>query len=217
MGAHHIVERLQETGLSLYLLAGDTIRAAPPEAITDEARNLIRQNKVGLIELLRHRSSPHEPAPTPATPDPATTPAAPAAPDDDFAERAAIIEHDGGIPSEWVEGLALICTMVRPEGIPPVRWRHIIHAAGVFADRWAKQAAALGWSAAELFGVHSSGSLKRYDSMGLVVGMTGQGIELQSIAENEAIFLAGPSRARQRWHRRLSNLDDVVPAWELVD
>ncbi|MBF0141752.1 MAG: hypothetical protein HQL74_15950 [Magnetococcales bacterium] len=37
-------------------------------------------------------------------------------------ERAAIIEHDGGIPREWAEGLAQLCVMDQQADIP-VKWQ----------------------------------------------------------------------------------------------
>jgi hypothetical protein len=40
--------------------------------------------------------------------------------------------------------------------------------AGVFIDRWAVQAASLGWSAADIFGCHPEAPLARHDLQGLV-------------------------------------------------
>jgi hypothetical protein len=70
----------------------------------------------------------------------------------DFAERAAIIEFDGGIPREWADGFARLDCATPPAGIPAQRWRATIDAIGAFLDQWAAKASALGWEAADLFG-----------------------------------------------------------------
>jgi hypothetical protein len=43
-----------------------------------------------------------------------------------FEERAAIVEFDAGVPREWAEGFARICTGPRPAAIPPARWRELV-------------------------------------------------------------------------------------------
>ncbi len=67
-------------------------------------------------------------------------------------ERAAIVEHDGDIPHEWAEGFARLDPDRPPAGVPLRRWRAIIDAIGMFLDRWAAEAAALGWQAGDIFG-----------------------------------------------------------------
>lgn len=86
---------------------------------------------------------------------------------DAFAERVAIIEANG-VPREWAEGFATLCTMPCPPTMPPQRWQQIVDDGGRFLDRWGRQAAVLGWRAVEVFGVHPAAPLRRYDGMGLV-------------------------------------------------
>jgi hypothetical protein len=85
-----------------------------------------------------------------------------------FEERAAIVEFEAGVPREWAEGFARLCQMSRPLAIPPARWSELVDNAGVFIDRWAVQAASLGWNAADIFGCHRQAPLARYDLQGLV-------------------------------------------------
>jgi hypothetical protein len=69
-----------------------------------------------------------------------------------------------------------------PELVDEARWRQAIADAQSFLGRWGEQAAALGWSERELFGLHSvperpSASyqrLSRYDATGLVWLLAGR-------------------------------------------
>jgi hypothetical protein len=65
--------------------------------------------------------------------------------DDDYEERAAIIEHDGGIPREWAEGFARLDPARPPAGLTLQRWHTVIEAIGIFLDKWAGEAVAKGW------------------------------------------------------------------------
>lgn len=92
---------------------------------------------------------------------------------DTFQERTAIIQANG-LPREWAEGFALLCTMPRPSLYTAEAWQSIVDDAGVFLDRWGRQAACLGWQAHEVFGVHSKAPNHRYDAMGLIVLLQGR-------------------------------------------
>jgi hypothetical protein len=71
-------------------------------------------------------------------------------------ERAAIIESDGGVPREWAEGFAKLCTMPRPPAYRPQRWARLIDAAGHFIDDWAMVATKLRWTTEQVFGVDAA-------------------------------------------------------------
>jgi hypothetical protein len=61
------------------------------------------------------------------------------------AERAAIIEYDGGAPRAWAEALARLDPANPPGDVPPVRWTQLIDDCGRFLDHgWAQRCAALG-------------------------------------------------------------------------
>lgn len=124
-----------------------------------------------------------------------------------FDERAAIIEHEGGIPREWADGLARLCVMKRPQDIPQKKWDGIVAAAGQFADRWAKHAAALGWTTEEVFGVHHAGPTKRYGSMGLLYIIAfDPSVSLVEINTTQAVFHTRQG-AKQVFQRSDFNLD----------
>lgn len=90
-----------------------------------------------------------------------------------YDERAAIIQANG-IPQEWAEGFALLCTMERPAAFAPERWGQLVDDGGTFLDSWGRQAAGLGWKAADVFGVNPDAPEWRYDGMGLVPCLRGR-------------------------------------------
>ena len=68
-------------------------------------------------------------------------------------ERAAIIEHDGGVPRAWAEALARLDRTGPPAGMPLADWIRVIDAGcRLVDDGWHRQANALGWGPLELFG-----------------------------------------------------------------
>jgi hypothetical protein len=68
-------------------------------------------------------------------------------------ERAAIVEHSGKIPRDWVAGFARLHPD-RPSGdVPLGRWQQFIDDLASFMDSgWAEKTAALGWGPLDLFG-----------------------------------------------------------------
>ncbi|MBF0584696.1 MAG: hypothetical protein HQL80_10765 [Magnetococcales bacterium] len=216
MGAQQVFEMLRDAGLTLFLLEGDIIRATPPEAITDEARAMIKASKTALVELLR-QGAVNDRETTLAVPDDTQgcTKADTSTLDgDDYCERVAIIEYDGGIPRQWAEGLAAICTMQRPPDIDPRRWLAIVNAAALFADRWAATAAELGWTTGEVFGIHSINPKGRFDRMGLLMRLADPGKALVQLTSDLAIFEAGRMRARQTLHRNMIFSNEQRLLWE---
>jgi hypothetical protein len=53
---------------------------------------------------------------------------------------------------QWLNGLAWMRATPGPAGIPRARWTKIIATAGTLLERWGSQLAALGWTAADVFG-----------------------------------------------------------------
>lgn len=80
MGA---LETLRAAGIHIEARGG-TLHAGPREALTDDIRDLIRRHKPDLLAHL--------------TAAPSLTPADMEAIEERVAERAAIMEHDGGLP-----------------------------------------------------------------------------------------------------------------------
>ena len=81
-------------------------------------------------------------------------------------------EHDANPYDSALAGLRAKC----PDYVPEDRWRQAIADAASFISEWAGQAQAFGWTARELFGLHtpperpleSYQRLARYDETGLI-------------------------------------------------
>jgi hypothetical protein len=84
----------------------------------------------------------------------------------DSEERAAIIEYGGRVPRDWAEGLARLLSSPPPAGVLPSLWRVRVDRGVRFYNAWAAHAAACGWSDSDLFGLHPTAPLSRYDGMG---------------------------------------------------
>jgi hypothetical protein len=104
--------------------------------------------------------------------------------DASFEERAALIEYGANVPRHWAEGFAGLDLSAPPRGFSYARWRTIVNDGGRFLDRWADEAARLGWQATDVFGVHPIAPSARFDAMGLVPIIGGG--EVISINERSA-------------------------------
>jgi hypothetical protein len=127
-------------------------------------------------------------------------------------ERAAIIEHDGGIPRGWAEGFARLDAARPPGDVPARRWQTFLDDVGRFLDNWAERAAALGWAPYDLFGADRERPFARIDKAGLLWLLNGN--RLIAIGENTAT-IETKSGARQTFRRKLDEPNRVSP-WELV-
>jgi hypothetical protein len=120
---------------------------------------------------------------------------------DRFEERAAILEFDEGLSRAEAEAIARRETVAGiyddmqterdpgsyapalaalrancPAYVPEDRWRQAVADATAFISKWGAQARTLGWTAQELFGLHSVperpaanySRLSRYDHTGLI-------------------------------------------------
>ncbi|HYD86788.1 MAG TPA: hypothetical protein VEA80_04890 [Vitreimonas sp.] len=74
---------------------------------------------------------------------------------DDYAqeERAAIAQHEGGLPQSWAVALAAIERGPRPHGVSERDWRAFVNVAWERADAFGAELAANGWTFEEVFGV----------------------------------------------------------------
>jgi hypothetical protein len=81
--------------------------------------------------------------------------------------RAAIVEHDGGIPRAWAEGFARLHPDRPPGDVQLRRWQTFIDDVGRFLDGgWAEKASALGWGSHDLFGADRDRPFARIDCAG---------------------------------------------------
>ncbi|MEX2554105.1 MAG: hypothetical protein WEB06_00555 [Actinomycetota bacterium] len=135
---------------------------------------------------------------------------------DAVAERAAIVEEGAGVPREWAEGFAQLDTMPCPAGVASDRWRQVIDDAGQFLDRWAAQAAALGWATADVFGVDAARPEHRLDRAGLVWLLDGRPIV--AIGPDRAAIRAATGSTLTYYRRDPADREAMrrVPLWKLA-
>jgi hypothetical protein len=168
-------------------LAGDDIVV---EADGDPPRGLLgelRQHKAALVAILK----------------------------EDQAERAAIIEYDGGIPRTWTEGYARLDPDRPPSDVPLKRWQRFIDDVGRFLNSpFCAVAVALGWGSFDLFGCDCDRPYARIDCAGLLWLLNGN--RLVMLAE-DAATIETRTGARQTWRRKDSGVGSGrVLAWELA-
>jgi hypothetical protein len=72
--------------------------------------------------------------------------------EDDDAERAAVIEFNGGIPRPWAEALARLAKQRRLADVPDRQWNRLRDDFIDFCMDWAGPAEALGWRPRDLLG-----------------------------------------------------------------
>lgn len=130
----------------------------------------------------------------------------------DFAERAAIIEYEAGVPGEWADGYTRLLCLPPPAGIGPDRWQQIADDGGRFLADWGKQAARLGWTTLEVFGVSPRAPEHRLDMRGLVPALGGQRI-IMLTAEAATVDTGGVKPLRI--FRRAG--EEAVTVWDLRD
>jgi hypothetical protein len=130
---------------------------------------------------------------------------------DEHEERAAIVEHDGGIPRAWADAVARL----DPARAPcDMRWLQFIDDCGRFLDGgWADRAAALGWGPLDLFGCDRDRPIARIDHAGLLWLLNGR--KLVALSQHTATIETATG-ARQTYYRRPIKEGRVALTWELV-
>lgn len=202
--------------LSQPLVVGQRDKPAPsgtPPGTTSGTGSL-----KALARLVLERDKPvgqeRDSAPQPCPSAPAASVPAGQTWDGDLAERAAIVEHDAGIPRAWAEGFARLAEMPCPTNIPPRRWRRFVDDAGRFLDRgWGAKAASLGWGATDLLGCDRHRPWQRIDVQGLLWLLDGAEV----VALTEATATTRNSDGARLTFRRVTDPNRVGTclAWEL--
>lgn len=110
------------------------------------------------------------------------------------------------LPPEWRAGLARLKGASPPHDNAAASGQLVADALGI-ADNWAAQAAALGWSAVDLFGVEPNGA-RRLDRDGLAASLEGRKVVAVT---SDAATIATPSGGLLRHYRR--DKPGSVPIW----
>jgi hypothetical protein len=116
--------------------------------------------------------------------------------------------------TEWREGVATMSGMSCPSGIPPTRWAAVITDSQRFTRTFASRAAALGWTARDLWGVHPVAPWHRLDCLGALWLLGGS--DILALTAKDIVIRGGfaPLRCPKR-HPHPA--ESVISAWELGD
>jgi hypothetical protein len=132
---------------------------------------------------------------------------------DHEAERAAIIEYDGGAPREWAEALARLDPAAPPGDVPPKRWVQFIDGCGHFIDNgWDQRAAELGWTPFDLFGCDRYKPFARVGRCGLLWLLDGRHLR---ILTTDTAVINTPKGSSLTFYRRPREPGQVLP-WEIA-
>jgi hypothetical protein len=131
---------------------------------------------------------------------------------DDLEERAALVEDGAKALRAWAEGFARLDPDRPPRDVTAKRWCEIINGIGVFLDRWATQAVAMGWDAADIFGADAARPGVTWLNSGPL--WSGDGARVVEVHPDRMVFeMQGGARLThyRRPHMRLRALP-----WELA-
>jgi hypothetical protein len=130
--------------------------------------------------------------------------------------RPAVFEAVIGVPPAWIEGGARFLSLQCPSFWPRRRWLVLQEDARQFLQQWAARAAALEWSALELFGVSRNEPFARIDLMGALPLLGGRRI---TELERDFISWVGPTGSRLVYRRvqdRHDHSDERILLWDLA-
>ena len=169
-------------------LDGDVLRLSAPDPLPDELRSRLRQHKAEIVALLSAAEPTNDAAP--------------------------VAQSVDGLPLEIADGVHAILSADGARGIPPQRWPRVQRdAARLVEGGWAREALALGWTAADLFSCDRRAPWHRLDRAGLVL-LTG-GHEIVELTE-EVAALRTSTGSVLRFRRRLPARPPVALLWGLL-
>lgn len=130
----------------------------------------------------------------------------------DFDERAALIEEGAKVPRAWAEGFARLDPDRPPRDVNAKRWCEIIDGIGAFLDRWATQAVAMGWDAADIFGADATRPGVTWLNAGPL--WSGDGSQVVEVHPDRIVFeMQGGARLT---HYRRPHMRSRALPWELA-
>jgi len=128
-------------------------------------------------------------------------------------ERAAIVEHDGGMRRPWAEAMARLDPARVPANMSQERWAQFIDDCGRFLDQgWATHAEGLGWGPLDLFGCDRERSPAEGDHAGLLWRIEGGKLIIMSAY---AAIIETATGQQKTFHRRNNRPGELALAWEL--
>jgi hypothetical protein len=116
------------------------------------------------------------------------------------------------LPNDWRDGFLRLSGAERLANFTVTRWSDLVQDAAAFLNVWGEQAARLGWTATDIFGVHPRAPSTRYDQMGVALLIHGGAVV--AITDSTAVIkeLSGSALT---WRRSVDRRS--VPIWELIE
>lgn len=182
--AQQLLDQVHHMGGAIERIVTERLQVKAPQPLPPSLVQQLRQYKAQIAELL----------------------------DEPLQERTAIITANG-VPEEWAAGFARLCVMAKPAGYSGRRWEQLVNDGGLFLDHFGGQAAALGWRAVDVFGVHPNVPATATHCMGLVPLINGG--QVLAITADSA-RLQTPLGAIQTFQRRLAIPPNAIALWELT-
>jgi hypothetical protein len=130
---------------------------------------------------------------------------------ENFEERAALVEYGADVPRDWAEGFARLAIATPPTGLLHETWWAIVDDAARFLDDWGWKAAAVGWSALDVFGVSMPPPRIRCEMAGLLPAIAGGTVVAISSC---SATIRSPSGQEVIWLRRPQ--PNAIAVWELA-
>ncbi len=201
--AQDILQRASEYGLT-FTVTGDRLRMRAAQKPPEDLLADIREHKPEIMAALATTTGfaaekPQDGRNVDQAPDHPGTPSRPSG-------------DSAGVPREWIEGFARLDPASPPKGFDKKRWRILINDGDRFLDQWGDEAARLGWTALDVFGVHPKAPGARYDAAGLVVLINGG--DVISIKSDRATIQSNGGKALLTYLRRPRT--GTVALWEIV-
>lgn len=116
-----------------------------------------------------------------------------------------------GVPVDWLEGFARLSRHKRPYVFTNAAWRQLLIDGERFLVGSAAMAAKLGWTTLDVFGLHPTVPVLRYDAMGLVALIRGG--KVTTVTDKHATITM-PSGAALSYLRR--PMPHAVAVWDLT-
>lgn len=128
------------------------------------------------------------------------------------ATRVVIVKRDSTVPPAWTDGFAMLDPDRPPADATLRRWQRFVDDVGLFPEGpFCAVAAALDWTAADLFGCDRDRPFARLDRAGLLWLLNGDRLVMLA---DDAATIETRTGARQTWRRKPAEPGRVL-AWEL--
>ncbi len=216
-GLFHVSSIGGETVKQGAILANAARNAPETKSLKSLANMVLQRNRARNIpetRLFHHETVVKQKSNTPET---EKTLAETPDPVEDVPDPAEVLEREGmilanGHTGPWADEAARLFTMRRPSAYTPQRWQEILNDAGVFLDRWGKQAHALGWSPVDTFGFDPVSPHANPGTLGLVLLLEGRPVI--ALTADSATIECGKG-VTTRFFRSSGGREVSIPLWSM--